>query len=178
MSNFGDYTQLTDVNKFTTGNMVFGAPQENNITIGDGKKIKFYRIPVGYKNPDGSIGELVLQTEKVFSYGIQENKNDRGLIDGYSMALCMWSRDGATPEQHKWLEVFNSAIDHAKDHILSVKDQVEKYDLDEAELKRFNPLYWKREKGQIIEGKGPTLYPKLIVSKKEQPPKDPHPICR
>ena len=144
MSSFGDNTQLTTTDNFDANNIVFAPPQENNITIGDGKKIKFYRIQVGIKNPDGSVGELVLGTEKLFSYGIQENKNDRGLIDGYSMALCMWNRDGATPQQERWLEVFNSAIDKCRTHILSVKDQVEKYDLDEAELKRFNPLYWKR----------------------------------
>ena len=171
MSNFSDYTQLTSVETFDKNNMVFAKPQENNITIGDGKKIKFYRIPVGYRNSDKSVGEFVLETDKLFSYGIQENKNDRSMVDGYSMALCMWSRDGATPEQERWLQVFNEAIDHCKEHILSVKDKVEKYDLDEAELKRFNPLYWKRDKGQIVPGKGPTLYPKLIVSKKEQPPK-------
>jgi hypothetical protein len=33
-------------------------------------------------------------------------------------------------------------------------------------LNKFNPLYWKKEKGKIVEGTGPTLYPKLIQSKK------------
>lgn len=83
----------------------------------------------------------------------------------------MWDRDGATEAQLKWLEGFNKAIDCCKDHILEVKDEVEKYDLDEAELKRFNPLYWKKEKGKVVEGRGPTLYPKLLVSRKENPPK-------
>jgi hypothetical protein len=39
--------------------------------------------------------------------------------------------------------------------------------LEPANLKKFNPLYWKRDKGKIVEGSGPTLYAKLIVSKKE-----------
>ena len=60
----------------------------------------------------------------------------------------MWDRDGATEAQLKWLEGFNNAIDSCKEHILEVKDEVEKYDLDEAELKRFNPLYWKKGKGK------------------------------
>jgi hypothetical protein len=168
---FSDNTQLTSAIGFTGKNIVFGQPQENNITLGDGKKIKFFRIPVGVKNPDGTHGELVFPTEKVFSFGVQENKNDTGRVDGYSVALCMWDRDGATEAQLKWLEGFNKAIDSCKEHILEVKDEVEKYDLDEAELKRFNPLYWKREKGKVVEGRGPTLYPKLLVSRKENPPK-------
>ena len=64
---FSDNTQLTSAIGFTGKNIVFGQPQENNITLGDGKKIKFFRIPVGVKNPDGTHGELVFPTEKVFS---------------------------------------------------------------------------------------------------------------
>jgi len=168
---FSDNTQLTAANGFNSKQMIFGEPQENTITLGDGKKIKYYRVPVGVKNPDGSVGELVFSTEKVFSYGVQENKNDQGKVDGYSMALCMWDRDGATKAQKEWLVGFNAAIDRCKEHILDIKDDVEKYDLEESELKRFNPLYWKREKGKIVEGRGPTLYPKLLVSRKENPPK-------
>ena len=35
-----------------------------------------------------------------------------------------------------------------------------------ADLKKLNPLYWKKDKGKIVEGTGPTLYAKLISSKK------------
>ena len=171
MSN-NENTQLTPAIGFTSKNMIFGKPQENNITLGDGKTtIKFFRIPVGVKNPDGTVGELVFATEKVFSFGLQENKNDTGKVDGYSIPLCMFDRDGATDAQEKWLTGFNNAIDKCKDHVISVKDQLERYDLEESELKRFNPMYYKREKGKIVEGRGPTLYPKLLVSKKENPPK-------
>ena len=168
---FSDNTQLTMAIGFNSKHMIFGEPQENTITLGDGKKIKYFRIPIGVKNSDGSIGELVFPTEKVFSYGVQENKNDNGKVDGYSMALCMWDRDGATKSQKDWLIGFNQAIDRCREHVLSVKDEVDKYDLEESELKRFNPLYWKRDKGKIVEGRGPTLYPKLLVSRKENPPK-------
>tara|TARA_B110000208_G_C11800346_1_gene441779 strand:- start:326 stop:1279 length:954 start_codon:yes stop_codon:yes gene_type:complete len=171
MSN-NENTQLTPAIGFTSKHMIFGKPQENNITLGDGKTtIKFFRIPVGVKNPDGTVGELVFATEKVFSFGLQENKNDTGKVDGYSIPLCMFDKDGATDAQEKWLVGFNNAIDCCKKHIISVKDQLERYDLEESELKRFNPMYYKREKGKIVEGRGPTLYPKLLVSKKESPPK-------
>ena len=35
-----------------------------------------------------------------------------------------------------------------------------------SDLKKFNPLYYKKDRGKIVEGTGPTLYAKLIVSKK------------
>ena len=35
------------------------------------------------------------------------------------------------------------------------------YDLESADLKKLNPLYYKKEKGKVIDGSTPTLYPKL-----------------
>jgi len=166
-------TQLSNALEFDSANIVFQEPQLNSITLGDGKtKINYYRIPVGVRNPDGTLGELVFPTEKVFSFGVQENKNmESDRIDGYSMALCMWNRDGATPEQKQWIETFSQAIERCKEHVVDIKEDIEKYDLEMSDLKKFNPLYYKREKGKIVEGRGPTLYPKLITSRKENPPK-------
>ena len=42
------------------------------------------------------------------------------------------------------------------------------YDLDMSDLKKFNPLYWKTEKGKILEDRGPTLYAKCLYSKREE----------
>lgn len=153
--------------------MWFGKPQKNTITLGDGKTIVYFRIPIGAINPDGSIGDLVFSTGRRFSYGVQANTNDNGVIDGYSVALCMWGKDEATDEEKAWVEGFNAAAEYAKQHVLENKDEVEKYDLEASELKKFNPMYWKREKGKIVEGRGPTLYPKLLVSKKNQKEKGP-----
>ena len=166
-------TQLSNALEFDSENIIFQDPQLNSITLGDGKtKIHYYRIPVGVRNPDGTLGELVFPTEKVFSFGVQENKNmESDRVDGYSMALCMWNRDGATPEQKQWIETFSQAIEKCKEHVVNIKEEIEKYDLEMSDLKKFNPLYYKREKGKIVEGRGPTLYPKLITSRKENPPK-------
>jgi len=171
MASYSENTQICDISTFDARNIVFGKPQENNITLADSKKIRYFRVNIGYKNPDGTTGDLILRTEKLFSYGIQENKNpNNGKVDGFSMALCLWDRDGATPSQSKFVSVFEKAMDAAKEHIVQVKDEVEKYDLEANDLKHFSPLYWKREKGVKVPGKGPTLYPKLLVSKKEDPP--------
>jgi hypothetical protein len=35
-----------------------------------------------------------------------------------------------------------------------------------ADLKNFNPLYYKKEKGKRVEGSGPVLYPKVLQNKK------------
>ena len=139
-------TQLSNALEFDSANIVFQEPQLNSITLGDGKtKINYYRIPVGVRNPDGTLGELVFPTEKVFSFGVQENKNmESDRIDGYSMALCMWNRDGATPEQKKWIETFSQAIERCKEHVVDIKEDIEKYDLEMSDLKKFNPLYYSK----------------------------------
>jgi len=36
-----------------------------------------------------------------------------------------------------------------------------------SDLKKFNPLFWKMEKGKIVENKGPMLYSKVIWNKKK-----------
>jgi len=165
-------TQLSSAVGFDPTKIVFQEPQPNSLTLGDGKKINYFRIPVAVRNNDGTIGELVFSTERLVSYGVQENKNmETGRVDGYSAALCMWNRDGATESQKGWIEGFSSAIERCKNHVLHIKDDIEKYDLESSDLKKFNPLYWKKEKGKVIEGRGPTLYPKLITSRKENPPK-------
>ena len=174
-----DNTQLTSAIGFTRDRLVFADPVPGEITLGDGKKITFFRIPIGVKNPDGTVGELVFGDDvKYFSFGVQENKNDKGKIDGYSVPLCLWDiKTGPTTKQQQVLDGINEATEGCKEHLLKqdVKDQIERYDLEASDLKKFDPVYYKREKGKIVEDQPPRLYPKLLTSKKGlepgQPPK-------
>jgi len=72
----------------------------------------------------------------------------------------------------KWTDTFNSIVEAVKDQIVKEKDNFDKYAEHSEEefrvlLKKFNPLYWKKEKGKVVEGTGPTLYAKLIETKKK-----------
>jgi len=157
-------TQLTDIHNYDTSNMIFSNPEAGSIP---NSPINFHRIHISTKNPDGSIGELIVSTEELFSFGLQENQDmTTGLTNGYSVPLCLHSKNGATQAETTFCNKFTEIVDSCKEHILSVKDDVGKYDLEMSDLKKFHPFYWKREKGKIDESKGPTLYPKVIVSKK------------
>lgn len=160
-------TQLTKASNFDVNNLVFSQPQ--TATIPNSKPpINYKRINISVKNTDGSIGDLVLETERLFSFGVSANRNpETQAINGYVMPLCLWNRDGATNAEKQFTDVFDGIIEKCKHHLIQEKEEIEKYDLDMAELKKFNPLYWKREKGKVISGTGPTLYCKLIVSKKD-----------
>lgn len=159
-----DNTQLTSAFGYDVKNIRFRKPVDGSI-LND--TVKFKRIAIGTKNPDGSLGELVIPTLQVYSFGLSENVNPQtSKTDGYSLSLCLYSKDNVTEEQKKWVETFNSIVEHIKQYLLDHKDDIEKYELEPADLKKLNPLYYKKDKGKIVEGTGPTLYAKVMQNKK------------
>ena len=159
-----DNTQLTSAFGFDVKNIRFRKPVDGSI-LND--TVKFKRIAIGTRNPDGTLGELVVPTLPVYSFGLSENVNPQtSKTDGYSLSLCLYSKDNPTEEQKKWVDTFNSIVDHIKQYLLDHKDDIEKYELEPADLKKLNPLYYKKDKGKIVEGTGPTLYAKVMQNKK------------
>lgn len=176
MSNTITNTQLISSNNYDTSNMEFSAPSQGSIP-GGGPSISFSRINISTKNPDGSSGELVIPTGRLFSFGVSENVSpDTGKVNGWTMPLCLWNKDGATPDEKAWSDTFDKIVEKCVDHILENKEELDKFDLERSDLKKFNPLYWRKEKKMvngkpqmvISEGTGPTLYSKLIYSKKNE----------
>jgi len=171
-------TQIIDPSSgsYDTSKMVFSEPVGGSIP-GAGPSISFQRINVSTTNADGTVGDLVLQTSRLFSFGVSENVSpDTGKVNGWTMPLCLWGRDGASPAEKAWTDVFDAVVEKCIDHVIDHKEELDKYDLERSDLKKFNPLYWKKEKkivnGKpqlvVAEGTGPTLYSKLIYSKKKE----------
>ena len=160
--------QLINMENYDIKNMLFSEPVVSSIP-GTEPPINYRRINIGTVNSDGSVGDLIIPTGKLFSFGVGENKDLKTKnVNGYSMSLCLWSREGPTKAEKKWTDLFDMIIDNCKKHLLENKDRVDQYDLDERDLKKFNPLYWKKEKGKVVEGTGPTLYAKLIIGGKNK----------
>lgn len=169
-------TQLINATNYNTNNMMFTAPQSGSVP-GNGPSISFSRINISTKNADGSVGELIIPTDRLFSFGVSENTSpDTGKVNGWTMPLCLYDRDGPTDSQKAWVKTFDNIVEKCIDHILDNKEELEKFDLERSDLKKFNPLYWKKEKKMVggkqqlvvAEGTGPTLYSKLIYSKKNE----------
>ena len=160
--------QLTSASGYNPKkSIIFSECQKGSIP--DSKPpINYRRINISTTYPDGSTGPLIVPTGECFSFGLSENLNmDTGKPNGYVVPLCLFNRDGPTKAEKEFVETFEAIIDACKDHILENKDEIEKYDLEPSELKKLNPLYYRREKGKIVEGTGPTLYAKVIISKKQ-----------
>ncbi len=158
-------TQITLANGYSTKNMVFEKPREEK-----NGGLKNFRIPIKTKYPDGSQGDFILATEECFSFGLAENKdfNNPDVSNGYVLPLNLWDRDGPSPPQKEWYDTFIAIINKCKKHVVSVRNEIGKFDLEEtdSELKKLNPAYIKKDKetGKVVDGRGPTLYVKLFMS--------------
>ena len=159
--------QLTSSFGYNTANMIFADPISSNIP--DSKPpISFKRIPIMTKYPNGDVGDLIFSTERLFSYGVAETINkDTEKVTGYSMGICLHSRDGATPNQKAFVETLDAILERCKNHLIEHREDIDKYDLELTDLKKMSVYYIKKEKGKVMDGATPTLYPKLIVSKKQ-----------
>lgn len=174
-----DNTQITPAQGYDTSRMIFSDPISGSIP--DSKpKIEFRRVNISTRNEDGTVGELIIPTARLFSFGVSENTSqETGIVNGYTFPLCLWGRDGASPEEKAWTDTIDMVISKCIDHIVNNKEELEMYDLVRSDLTKtkggFNPLYWKKEKYtnakgkpdlRVVPGSGPTLYTKLIFSKK------------
>lgn len=162
-------TKLSIPKGYNTDNVIFSKPETGNIP-GSVPKLTFKRIKLNTKNPDGTVGDLIFETPPdLFSFGLQENREmGSGNINGYVLPICLWNKNGATEDEKCFISVLDKVVEKCKDHLLANKDEIEKYSLEASDLKNLNPLYWKKEKGKVVEGKGPVLYIKTLMSKKNE----------
>jgi len=179
------FTQLTTAENIKLENITFSKPIKGNIG-----SVSTQRILIGYKNPDGTEGELVIPTERVFSYGVGENfsmdilppdvdSSVKPPVVGYSLPLILWSQNTPTTKAKEWTDTYDRIIERCIDHLLQEKNEIGQYELERKELTKqkggLNNLYWKREeikdeKGRVtgrkvVDGTGPTLYAKMMYSK-------------
>jgi len=163
-----NHTQLTNFKDYDVNRLIFSNPEVGNIP-GSVSKLTFKRIRIATKNLDGSIGDLVLATPPdLMCYGLQEQTDPAtGVINGYQFPMVLWNRNNPTDEEKAFTTTIHNICDACKEHLVKTRDTIEKYDLELNDLKKFNPLYYKMEKGKLVEGKGPMLYIKTLTSKKD-----------
>ena len=119
-----DHTQLTPASGYDVSRMTFSKPQEGSIP---NNPAPTYRIYLGTVNEDGTTGDLIIPTERCFSFGLGENTNDKGEVTGYSLPICLYTRnmDGKaepTKAEKDFVETFNNIVEHCKDYLL--KDEI------------------------------------------------------
>ena len=161
--------QLSSYDHLTTDNIIFNEAKEFKVKD---SKIKYKRIPIEVKYPNGKKGALVIETPLLFSFGVNEKKNqETGKLVGYSMPVCLWSKD-STPntKELSFFETLNNVVSMCQSHLES------EYGADLASSLS-SPFYYKqveyidkkgKKKTKIDESSAPVLYAKLIYSEKSK----------
>jgi hypothetical protein len=161
-------TQITSSYNYDVSRMIFSDPISGSIP--DSKPaINFSRVMISTKNEDGTEGDLIFETERnLFSFGVSENTNlDTGRVNGYSFAISLFTKGNPTEKEKKFVETLDAIVERCKDYLIDNKEEIGQYELERNDLKKFTAYFIKRDKGKVVDGSSPTLYPKLIVSKKQ-----------
>ena len=157
--------ELISASSYDTSRMIFSEPIEGGIP--DSKPpISFKRVNISTVYENGSLGPLIMETQRLYSYGLGEDTNpDTGKINGYKLPLVLYNINGPSQEEKDFVSTFENIVKKCKDYLLKNKDKLEQYELEENDLKKLNPIYRKKEKGVVVETASPVLYAKLIVKK-------------
>ena len=83
--------QLSSIENITEDNIVFHEPKEFQLR---NTSIKYKRIKIETKLPNGKISPLVVESPFLFSFGVSKRKNqETGQLTGYSIPVCLWKKD-------------------------------------------------------------------------------------
>ena len=161
--------QLSSYDSITTENIIFNEAKEFKVKD---SKIKYKRIPIEVKYPDGKKGALVVETPLLFSFGVNEKKNqETNKLVGYSMPVCLWAKDSeASTKEKAFFDVIDNVTTLSQQHLES------EYGADLASSLS-SPFYYKqieytdkkgKKKTKVDESSAPVLYAKLIYSEKSK----------
>jgi len=166
-------SQLITPGDFTADTLRFQKPI-------NGGSPNTFRIPISAIKNGMQIPSLYIATPTVYSFGVSPQANIGEKVDEnlsnvkyYTIPLCLYSKTGPTPDEEKFVELFNQIVDACKTYLCSkpINEELGKFGDDQitlADLKKLNPLYYKKEKGVVVAGTGPILYPKLVMRKDGQ----------
>jgi hypothetical protein len=165
------YTQPTQLSEFNVNKIIFDEPIKGSIP---NTPITFHRVNLGYRNPDGTEGELVLELPDCPTFGVSENTDTKsGELQGYSVGITFGDyKQVATEEQTKAVEAFTSIVDVCKKHLLKpeVYENCGLEELYETDLRKMAPHAQKKDKDtkKVIPDSHYSIYPKLMWDKERQ----------
>ena len=161
--------QLSSYENITQENIIFNEAKEYKVKD---SKIKYKRIPIEAKYPNGKKGALVVESPVLFSFGVNEKKNqETNKLVGYSIPVCLWSRDSAPNNKElAFFETINNIVLMAQKHL---EDEFG----PDCASSLTSPFYYKqieyidkkgRTKTKKDDTSAPVLYAKLIYSEKSK----------
>ena len=140
--------QLSTYENITQENIIFNEAKEYKVKD---SKIKYKRIPIEVKYPNGKKGPLVVETPVLFSFGVNEKKNqETNKLVGYSIPVCLWAKDSEPNNKEKaFFDVINNVTTLSQQHLEN------EYGPDLASSLS-SPFYYKQEEYTDKKGKKRT----------------------
>ena len=157
--------QLSSFENITEDNIVFKTAKKHKVP---NSKIKYQRIKIERKLPDGKTTPLVVETPFLFSFGISERKDqETNKVNGYSIPVCLWKKD-AKPNQKEtnFLNIIEKVQELCQDHLSKEIGENEATSL--SDILYYKQVEYNDKKGKTKkkrdETSSPVLYVKLIYS--------------
>ena len=157
--------QLSSFENITKDNIVFQTAKKHKVP---NSKIKYERIKIERKLPNGKTTPLVVETPFLFSFGISERKDqETNKINGYSIPVCLWKKD-AVPNQKEtnFLNIINKVFALCQDHLSKEYGENEASSL--LDILYYKQVEYVDKKGKTKkkrdESSSPVLYVKLVYS--------------
>ena len=158
--------QLSSFENITEDNIIFQSAKKFKLP---NSKMKYERIKIERKLPDGKTTPLVVATPFLFCFGISERKDqETNKINGYSIPVCLWKKD-AEPKQKEtnFLNIIKKVQDLCQDHLLREYGENEASSL--SDMLYYKQVEYADKKGKTKkkkdESSSPVLYVKLIYSR-------------
>ena len=157
--------QLSSFENITEDNIIFQTAKKHKVP---NSKIKYERIKIERKLPNGKTTPLVVETPFLFSFGISERKDqETNKINGYSIPVCLWKKD-AEPNQKEtnFFNIINKVFELCQTHLSREYGENEASSL--SDMLYYKQVEYTDKKGKTKkkkdEASSPVLYVKLIYS--------------
>jgi len=161
--------QLSSFENLNSETILFQEAKEYKVKD---NKIKYKRITIEVKYPNGKKGPLLIETPLLFSFGVNEKKSqETGKLIGYSMPVCLWGKDSSPNTKEKdFFDAINEVTAICRLYL------EREYGADMTSSLS-SPFYYKqveytdkkgKKKTKVDESAAPVLYAKLIYSEKSK----------
>ena len=79
----------------------------------------YKRIQIETKYPNGKKGNLIIETPLLFSFGVNEKKNqETNRLVGYSIPVCLWNKDSEpNPQEKAFFEALSNIVGICQNHL-------------------------------------------------------------
>ena len=159
--------QLSKLENISKENIVFHEPKDFQLR---NSNIKYKRIKIETKLANGETTPLVLETPLLFSFGVNERKNqETNQLTGYSIPVCLWKKDEKPNQEEKdFYDALNKINEICRDYLAEYYGDNEATSL--GDILYYKQIEYVNSKGKTKkkkdESSSPVLYVKLIYSDK------------